>query len=198
MKTLLVGLNPYGIVGMAPYYLKSYYAGKVNPANGNNVSIVGYDVDSQQLHAAEDICREAPDVLGFSCYVWNIEQVLEICASIHNRLPETRIVLGGPEVSPRARELMRKNDAIDLIAVGEGEITFSEILEHFFNGSIGLSDIKGIVYREGGEIRATAPRPVIQNLDEIPSPFLTGVVDFDKMKGYLFGYENLPGVPVHL
>ncbi len=195
MKTLLVGLNPDGIVGMAPYYLKSYFAGKSVDPMGSDIVIKGYDVDRQLALATEDICREAPDILGFSCYVWNMEQVLDICSLIRTRLPDTEIVLGGPEVSPRAQELMRKHDSIDIVAVGEGEITFTEVLEYFANGERKLSDINGIVFREGKQIRANAPRPVIQDLDTIPSPFITGIVEFEKLRGYLFGYETFRGCP---
>jgi hypothetical protein len=195
MKTQLVGLNPDGIVGMAPYYLKSYYMGKVDPVNGRDVLITGYDVNHECKLATNDICNQAPDVLAFSCYVWNMEQVLDICAKVRRHLPKTTILLGGPEASPRAMELLPKHSSVDIIAVGEGEITFAEVVDHYCTGRIELADIRGIVYREKGEIRANAPREVIKDLDEIPSPFLNGVVEFDKLKGYLFGYETFRGCP---
>src|SRR5688500_4839076 len=124
MKTMLVGINPWGVVGMAPYYLKSYYAGRVDADDARNILIEGYDVDTDQLRATDDIIAAAPDLVGFSCYVWNVEQILDICAAIRPALPHTKIILGGPEASPRALELMNKNAALDVIAVGEGEITF--------------------------------------------------------------------------
>jgi len=195
MKSLLVGLNPWGIVGMAPYYLKSYYAGCVDADDARNISIAGYDVDCDLQRATGEIIEAGPDVLGFSCYVWNVEQILDICSSVRAELPHTRIFLGGPEASPRAVELLTKNDAVDLVAVGEGEITFSETLHRFVTGHDDLSGVKGLVYRDRGEIRVNEVRPVIQNLDEIPSPFLTGMVELDKLKGYLFGYETFRGCP---
>ena len=107
MKTMLVGLNPWGIVGMAPYYLKSYYAGRVDADVARNISIAGFDVECDQQRATGEIIDAAPDVLGFSCYVWNIEQILRICSDIRAELPYTKIILGGPEASPRAVELMK-------------------------------------------------------------------------------------------
>jgi len=195
MKTMLVGLNPGGIVGMAPYYLKSYYAGRVDAEAARNITIVGYDVGCDHLLAQREIVHAAPDVLGFSCYVWNVEQILELCADIRRDLPHAKIVLGGPEASPRATELMTKYPMLDVVAVGEGEVTFSEILQNFATGTDNLSGVKGTVYRDGGGIHMNEARPVIQNLDEIPSPFLTGIVEFEKMKGYLFGYETFRGCP---
>lgn len=195
MKTFLVGLNPWGIVGMAPYYLKSYYAGRIDAEGARDITIAGYDVDCELQSATAEIIDAAPDVLGFSCYVWNVEQILDICSTVRHELRHTKIILGGPEASPRAVELMTKNTALDIIAVGEGEITFSEVLRQLTSGSQDLSQIKGVVYRDRGEVRANEPRPVIQNLDDIPSPFLSGIVEFEKLKGYLFGYETFRGCP---
>ncbi len=195
MKTLLATLNPQGIVGMAPFYLKSYYQTKWDPDGQHEIPIKGYDVALPIEPVVEDICAEAPDVLGFSCYVWNIEKVHELCREIRQRLPETRIVLGGPEISSNAHKIMRGNPVVDLAVVGEGEITFSEILNYFSNGEGELVDVKGIIYRKDQTTCATPPRPVVKDLDEIPSPFLTGTVDFEKLKGYLYGYETFRGCP---
>ena len=195
MKSILVGLNPGGIVGMAPYFLKSWYAGRVDADDARNLRIAGYDVGCDRQRATDDILSEAPEVLGFSCYVWNIEEILKICADVAAELPETRIVLGGPEVSPRALELMHKHRAVDAIAVGEGEMTFGELMQRWGAGERELSGVNGLVWRDGGEVRANEARPVIQDLGEVPSPFLTGTVEFDKLKGYLFGYETFRGCP---
>lgn len=195
MRTMLVGLNPSGIVGMAPYYLKSYYAGRVDAVGAQKVSVRGYDVACDQQRATDEIIDAAPDVLGFSCYVWNIDPVLEICSAVRAERPRTKIILGGPEVSARAVELMHKSAALDVIAVGEGEITFSETLRRLSAGSEDLAGVRGVVYRRRGEVCVNEARPVIRSLDEIPSPFLTGVVELEKLRGYLFGYETFRGCP---
>ena len=195
MKSILVGLNPGGIVGMAPYFLKSWYAGRMDPDDAQNLEIAGYDIGCDRQRASDDILRAAPDVLGFSCYVWNVETILEICADVHAELPETNIVLGGPEASPRALELMHEHSAIDAVAVGEGEITFAELMQRWGAGERALAGVKGLVWRDGGEVRVNEPRPVIEDLGDVPSPFLTGIVEFDKLKGYLFGYETFRGCP---
>jgi uncharacterized Fe-S cluster-containing radical SAM superfamily protein len=195
MNTLLIGLNPGGIVGMAPYFLKSWYAGRMDERDARNIRITGYDVGCDRQRATDDVLRVAPDVLGFSCYVWNVEEVLRICADVRAELPHTRIVLGGPEASPRALELMHKHSAVDAVAVGEGEITFAELLQRWAGGERDLSGVQGLVWRDGCEVRGNAARPVIQDLGEVPSPFLTGVVEFDRLTGYLFGYETFRGCP---
>jgi radical SAM superfamily enzyme YgiQ (UPF0313 family) len=194
MKTLLVGVNPYGIVGMAPYYLKSYCKGKVDREDRHEIRIEGYDVELDARRIAASICDAAPDVVGFSCYVWNMEKVLEVCPEIRRRSPGTRIVFGGPEVSPRAQDLLRQNAEVDVIAIGEGEMTFSDLLESYAGGNP-LEDVDGIAFRRGGEIKTTKPRALIKNLDDIPSPFLEGYVDCDKLGGYLYGYETFRGCP---
>jgi radical SAM superfamily enzyme YgiQ (UPF0313 family) len=195
MKTVLVGLNPGGIVGMAPFYLKSWYAGRVDAENARGVDIVGYDVGCDRRRATDDLLRAAPDAVGFSCYVWNVEEVLQICADLRPQLTHTRIVLGGPEVSARAAEVLYAHPAVDAVAVGEGEITFGELMQRWAAGESDLSGIQGLAYRQGSEVRVNEPRPVIPDLGEVPSPFLTGMVDFDQLKGHLFGYETFRGCP---
>jgi radical SAM superfamily enzyme YgiQ (UPF0313 family) len=195
MKTTLVGLNPSGIVGMAPYYLKSYYAGRMDAEDARNINIVGYDVAADLQRPIREILAAPPEVLGFSCYVWNMEEILAVCEAIRPELPATRIVLGGPEASPRAVELMRKHDAIDAVVVGEGEQTFAALMAAYRGGEKDLGHIEGLVYRHGSQVQVNKPRGVIQDLGEVPSPFLTGIVDFDKLGGYLFGYETYRGCP---
>src|SRR5437763_5484956 len=117
MKTLLVGLNPDGIVGMAPYYLKSYYVGKFDSSQSSNIAITGYDVNTECDIAVDAITRQAPDLLAFSCYVWNMEQVLSICDTLRKQLPHMLILLCGPEVSPRAKSLLENHSCIDIVAV---------------------------------------------------------------------------------
>jgi radical SAM superfamily enzyme YgiQ (UPF0313 family) len=195
MRTVLGTVSPYGVTGMAPYYLKSYYVGKVDPAASRDIVVLGYDVVQDDLLVARDICGQAPDVVGFSCYIWNIEKVLRLCQIIRAWMPRTHIVLGGPEVAPRAIELVQGDPALDVIAVGEGEVTFAQLLQHLERGEPEIHTITGIVYREDKHVRATSVRQPLASLNEIPSPFLAGIVEFDKMKGYLYGYETFRGCP---
>ena len=66
---------------------------------------------------------------AFSCYIWNIGETLRLVSDLKQVRPETIIILGGPEASYGAFELMSQHSAIDCIVRGEGEVTFRELME---------------------------------------------------------------------
>ena len=86
-------------------------------------------------HRTEDILREIylrkPDVLLFSCYIWNIVYVRELAENCRKIMPEVPIWLGGPEVSYDAEAFLRENPAVDGILCGEGEETFCRLAEYY-------------------------------------------------------------------
>jgi anaerobic magnesium-protoporphyrin IX monomethyl ester cyclase len=136
------------------------------------------------------------DVAAFSCYIWNIGETLRLVSDLKQVRPETIIILGGPEASYGAFELMCQHPAIDCVVRGEGEVTFRELTE-LLAGVGGDRDIlqsisAGIIFRDGDEIVATPEREPIPELDTIPSPFATGLVDLKKPLVY---YESSRGCP---
>lgn len=76
-------------------------------------------------------------------------------------------VLGGCTVSCYPIQTLEENQNIDIAVVGEGELTFKELLDREAGS---LDSIKGIVYRNGGQIIRNSPRELIKDLDEIPFP----------------------------
>ncbi len=116
------------------------------------------------------------DCVGFSVYVWNIEYSLALAKRLKEHKPEILIVFGGPQVPDQATEFMQANPFIDLCIHGEGELAFLELLKRFdqkqdFNGIAGLSQ-----RTVQGEI-LTSPRGPRLMLDQMPSPYLTGVFE---------------------
>ena len=75
----------------------------------------------------EAILARQPWMVGFTCYVWNIERTLWIAARLKHRRPDLKIVLGGPEITADNAWVLQSR-AIDYAAIGEGEQTFSELL----------------------------------------------------------------------
>lgn len=124
----------------------------------------------------DKICKEHPDVVGFSCYVWNIREILCVSSLLKKRDPNIQIILGGPEVTPCSLETITANASVDVIVRGEGEETFRELADHYAGCGKDLCDIQGITYRRLGEICETADREPIKDLDSIPSPYLLGLV----------------------
>lgn len=90
--------------------------------------------------------------------------------------PHIIIVLGGPQVTYNSEEILRENPSTDIIVRGEGEITFCELIEALKKKS-SLHSILGITFRHEGRIIHNPDRPSLSNLDEIPSPYLTGILD---------------------
>ena len=143
------------------------------------------------------LAGEEAGLYGFSCYIWNVEQTLKLVADLKQIRPNVIIVLGGPEVSYGAFELMAGNPAIDCVVRGEGEETFRELIEFIVAGG-GLppgellETVSGITCRVDGAIVATTDRNPTACLDLLPSPFLAGLVDLSKPLVYV---ETSRGCP---
>ena len=129
---------------------------------------------------ANRIVELRPDLVGVSCYMWNTSVSEEVMRLVRRELPEARIVWGGPEIS-RDYVVSGVYDDLttDFCVSGEGELTFLELLRHLRTGSPALGEIRGLSYRDGDGLRfvANPPRPAFASLEEVPSPFLSGVVD---------------------
>ena len=88
-----------------------------------------------------------PDIIGFSCYIWNIELVLKLADSIKKIMPQIKIILGGPEVSFENTQFLSKNPYLDYIIKGEGEVPFRKTIEALYTqGDTG--NIPGVMTKE--------------------------------------------------
>ena len=122
------------------------------------------------------LSKEHPRIVGFSCYCWSINKILDLSRLLKQLDPDIKIILGGPEAGPAAEKYLSENPAVDIIVRGEGEQTFKELLCSFLGVGPELALTKGITYRGSDGIESTDARPLLANLDEIPSPYLTGVL----------------------
>jgi anaerobic magnesium-protoporphyrin IX monomethyl ester cyclase len=144
------------------------------------------------------IVNEDAEVVAFSCYIWNIEQTLKFAHDLKQLRPETIIVLGGPEVSYGAFDLMMRHPSVDFVVRGEGEETFRDYIARFVETypelptAATLLEMEGLFIRMDGEITATGERRPIPELDTIPSPFRQGLADLSKPLVY---YESSRGCP---
>lgn len=135
---------------------------------------------------ADKIINEKPDVVAFSCYIWNITKTLGICEII-NEKHNCKIVLGGPEVAYRPKDILEKYSFIDYVLSGEGEWTFSDFLDGL-SGDLAL--VAGLSYREDGRI-ITIPEK--QYTDTPPSPYCDEF--FEKLNGRITYIETSRGCP---
>lgn len=186
-------------IPLSLFYLKSY--AETDPVIGRDGRIdvvVPENVPDAEATAAEIVARN-PDVVGFSCYVWNMDHTMEICRHIKAKSPGTAIVVGGPDVSSVPEKALRNNPWVDVIVRGEGEETFRELLRHWLESDgpgvgPGLGDIQGLGFRQGDDIVLTDRRPFIENLDVIPSPYLNGAIDLKSEKRIIL-FETYRGCP---
>jgi radical SAM superfamily enzyme YgiQ (UPF0313 family) len=181
MKSILVSIyqttrfNPNYYYPLSLHYLKTYANKEL--ADDITIEIKNYSIEEAPNHIIYDLLEDNPDVIGFSCYIWNIQKILGICHLLKKLNPAVKIVLGGPQVTATADIILTENEWVDVIVRGEGEQTFAELLKYYVTNNLRIEEIKGISYRANGKIQSNQSRPLIEILDDIPSPFNEGIDD---------------------
>ena len=147
MKVLLAAVNAkYIHSNLAVYDLRAY-AKKAHP--DSEIFIAEYTINQPFDEILMDLYLQKPDVLCFSCYLWNMAEVGQLLREIPKILPETKLWLGGPEVSYNAIEVLEKYPMLDGIMRGEGEETFTELVEHYKGKEPeALIEIRGLAFRD--------------------------------------------------
>lgn len=164
MNIVLSTLNAkYIHTNIAIRYLKSYAEPEFH------CDLAEFTIHDPTLSIVSDIYQHAPDVVGFSAYIWNIEETIKVIRLLKLTRPETIIVCGGPEVTYDYDQWLERVPEIDYIVIGEGERTFKNLL-HAIDGQTDISDVQGIAYRQEGQLKITAPGPKL-DLRTLPSPF---------------------------
>lgn len=191
MKIVLAAINAkYIHSNLAVYSLKDSAW-----AEGVDISIEEFTINNYIDEILARLYKSRPDILAFSCYIWNISMVEELADLLGKVLPETSIWVGGPEVSYDAGDVLKRNPAIDLVMCGEGEETFRELVEAAakqfpLEGEL-LSDIAGIVFRgRDGRITDTGARPPL-SMDLLPFPYK----NMELFKNRIIYYESSRGCP---
>lgn len=171
---------------LAVRYLEKYCG-----ASAHHISMVEFSINDSINNILKSLYLSDADIFGFSCYIWNIRMVLDICSSLRKAKPGAVIVLGGPEVSYDPESIMSANEFIDYLVVGEGEASFLELLDKLTAAEPELLNIKGIAYRNNKKIVLTSPRPLIEDLSTLPFPYN----GFDDLNNRIVYYETSRGCP---
>lgn len=207
MKILLTAINAkYIHSNLAVYNLRAYAAHYAKGMDDSDTVEIGeYTINNQMEDILEGIYKAKPDVLMFSCYIWNIAYVEELSEEFHKLCPEVPIWVGGPEVSYDTESFLRQHPQITGVMIGEGEKTFCELAEYYageirsdkeaketqkIKQSAKLREIAGIAYRNEEEIIFTAPREML-DLSDIPFCY-DKAGDF---KNRIIYYESSRGCP---
>ncbi len=193
MNILLSTLNAKFIhSSLALRYLRSYAQ-----ASFPTIELVEYTINDVTLNIVADIYKREPDVVAFSCYIWNIRETLDVIRNLKKVCPDVPVILGGPEVTYDADFWMKKHPEIDVIAIGEGEQTFLELLQAYQEAKVTgqpprLRDVAGIAYRDQEHVRFSMPRAQIEEMDTIPSPYQDHL---DELNNRVVYFEASRGCP---
>jgi radical SAM superfamily enzyme YgiQ (UPF0313 family) len=164
MKTVLSTLNAkYIHTSLSIRYLKAY------AEHDYDIELAEYTIKDPPMNIVTDLHTKKPEILGFSCYIWNIEETIKVIKMLKKINPSLLIVLGGPEVTYDTREWMEKIPEVDFIIIGEGEQSFKQLLDEI-HGDRNFAEVSGIAYRENDSVQIKPQRNKV-DLKELPSPF---------------------------
>lgn len=152
MKVLIVSLaSQYIHSSLAPWYI--YYSAKKSAKAGISVDVFEGTVNEEINSLYEKILSKNADIVAFSCYIWNIESVKVLAQKLHQK--GVKILLGGPEVSYNAGQLLRE-DYIDYIISGEGEEPFVNFVNSVYDGD-DLALVSGLCFKSENKIHISRP-----------------------------------------
>ncbi len=196
MKILLTAVNAkYIHSNLAVYSLKGYAKDYKE-----HIEIAEFTINNQSDYILEEIYKRKPDVLCFSCYIWNLSMIEQVIKEFHKLCPMVPIWLGGPEVSFEVEEFLQKHPEVTGVMMGEGEETFSELCRYYvqensFAGKTqNLADIKGIAFRDAkkeSDVIVVNPWREIMSMSDIP-------FCYDKLEDFsnrIMYYESSRGCP---
>lgn len=153
------------------------------------VKTAEYNINDSPAAIAENIIEGHPDVVGFSCYIWNIEHVVKVASVVKKVLPQCLILLGGPEVSFDGAALLRRWPFADVIIRGAGEIPFKRFTQCLAEGR-GIDQTPSASLRTPDGICET---PDAEAYELSSQPFLHG--DLSAFENRMIYYETSRGCP---
>uniref|UniRef100_UPI003FF074AC B12-binding domain-containing radical SAM protein n=1 Tax=Blautia sp. TaxID=1955243 RepID=UPI003FF074AC len=190
MKILLAACNAkYIHSNLAVYNLKS-----CSGEYSHNVVIKEYTINQIQDDILKDIYLEQPDVICFSCYIWNISFVKELVSDLKKILPHVDFWAGGPEVSYDAVEFLKKNPAFFGVMVGEGEETFHELAGYYIERKPeNLKEIRGVAFHDETKVPDIVHTGWRELMDLSKVPFAYS--NLTEFKNRIIYYESSRGCP---
>lgn len=164
MNIIISTLNAkYIHTSLSIRYLKAYAEPEFD------VTLAEYTIKDPAMNIVTDLYSKKPDIVGFSCYIWNIEETIKVIKMLKKINPELLIVLGGPEVTYDVKEWLERIPEVDFLVIGEGEETFKQLLTAIRDGQ-STEEISGVALRKDDKIIINPQRNKL-DLKELPSPF---------------------------
>lgn len=186
MQVVLIAINAkYIHSNLAVYSLQAYAKKQV----ASTISLAEYTINQNIEDILKQIYEKKPDLLAFSCYIWNITMVEQLIVELHKLLPNVPMWVGGPEVSYRAEEFLKEYPQVTGVMLGEGELVFTRLVQSYEEAAA-LQEVPGICYREEGRIHTTMPQRLL-NMDELPFVY----EDMSVFENRIIYYETSRGCP---
>ena len=190
MKILLTAVNAKYIHSNPAVYSLQKFTAEYAPEYKNDIELAEFTINHYADDILQEIYRRKPDVVAFSCYIWNLQMIEKVLEDLPKVLPDVQIWAGGPEVSYDAPDFLEKHPCMTGVMTGEGEETFLE-LTAYYHGQKKLGEIRGITYRdEENRITVNLGRPL---LDMNRIPFLYD--DLEDFEHRIIYYESSRGCP---
>lgn len=187
MNIVLTAINAkYIHSNLAVYSLRAY----AKPYK-EEITIAEYTINQQTDDILADLYKKQPNILCFSCYIWNLNYVEELVREVKKIFPDLSIWIGGPEVSYDAKDVLERLPEVTGVMFGEGEETFLELLAYYHQEGKELSDIKGIAYRD--KEKGICQNPWRATIDLSTVPFVYH--DMKDFKNKIIYYESSRGCP---
>ena len=159
-----------------------------------SIEMLEVSINNHLLEIANQIFDARPDVLGLSCYIWNIELVKQLLPLVHKLLPECKIICGGPEVSYETKEFMQEFSMVDYVVRGESEEAFYELMQALIEDKSNEEiNIKGVAKRNLDNTIDENVAVTVADLDTIKFPY--DDEDIEALKDKIIYYESSRGCP---
>lgn len=173
---------------LASGYLKATAMEDERIRRETDIEIRNFDGGANLTELAQRLLCDGriPDILAFSVLGWNYRTFGELATTFKQINPDGWVVFGGTHVAKQAERAFRMFPAIDVVVNGEGELTFRDIVRHYLDGGSAreLHKVEGVSFIDDhGDLVTTPDRPRIEDLDIIPSPFLTGAINLRDENG---------------
>lgn len=191
-------MNKFLLVAINSKYIHSnlaVYCLKVATAYSDKVYIREFTINNQLEDILKNIYLEKPDVIGISCYIWNINCVKELLPELNKLLPGVKIWLGGPEVSYNTEEYAGRYENVAGVIKGEGEAVFKELMDCYMEGrEKDIPSIPGITTVSDGKI-IDNPCTLVYDMSDSVMPYYAAGYKEDDYKNKIIYYESSRGCP---
>ena len=197
VKVLFAGIARYfgdynRVVSLGVACLKAYVDSQfsADAVQAKTVNIL----DNNTAYLLSEIKQFAPDIIGFSCFLWNVDFIINVCRELKKNNPSIKIFLGGPEATGRRISLL-KDCSADAVIIGEGEGPVKDIIERFIQHK-DWNGIRGVILPSYTDEQSEKELPQILPLEMLPSPYLSKNALGTAMQSKMFyPFETMRGCP---